>query len=211
MSASAPKTDHLTPPREGKIKHIGLSEVSSDSLRRACKIAPVAVVQVEYSPFSLDIEGATGTHILKTCRELGVGVVCYSPLGRGLLTGAFSTKESISGQNDIRGTQFPRFSDENIEANARLVSQFKALADKRACTTSQLALAWLLKQGTDIIPIPGTKRVDTLKENWSALSINLTDEEEAAIRRFVDSAQVQGYRSSVAGKGFAFGNTREEL
>jgi len=174
----------LTSFREGKIKHIGLCEVSSTTLRRAYKIAPVAAVQQEYSQFQLDIEQEYSTNLLSTCRGLGVSVVCYSPLGRGLLTGAFTTKESVSSPDDMRGAFFPRFTEENIAANVELVNRFKVLADKKQCSTSQLALAWLLKQGENIIPIPGTKRIKWLEENWGALDVELTEDEEKEIREF---------------------------
>ena len=165
---------------------------------------------MEYSPFVLDIEHASGTNLLETCRELGVAVVCYSPLGRGLLTGAITGRESVSGENDFRGQQFPRFSEENIEANVKLVSHFTAFADKKGCTSSQLAIAWILKQSDDIIPIPGTKKAKYLEENWSSLDIHLTDEEEKEVRKFVESAEVLGYRSIATGKAHAFVDTKEE-
>lgn len=184
--------------------------MSSTTLRRAFKIAPVAAVQIEYSPFVLDIEHASSTNLLATCRELGVAVVCYSPLGRGLLTGAFTTRESITGGNDIRATHMPRFSEENLTANVKLVSQFKALADKKGCTSSQLALAWILKQGDDMIPIPGTKKIKNLEENWKSLEINLSDSEEAEIREFVETAEISGSRDMPAGAIFAFVDTKEE-
>jgi aryl-alcohol dehydrogenase-like predicted oxidoreductase len=200
----------LTQSRDGRIKHIGLSEVSSNTLRRACKIAPVTAVQIEYSPFTRDIEGETGKNILATCRELGVAVVCYSPLGRGLLTGDFSSKDAISGAGDGRAAQFPRFTGDNLEANAKIVSQFKEFADRKNCTPSQLAIAWLLKQGSDIFPIPGTKRVEKLDENWAALHIDLSDDEEAEIRAFVTNNEMAGYRSTLAGMHSAFVDTKEE-
>lgn len=196
--------------REGKIKHIGLSEVSSTTLRRAYKVAPVAAVQNEYSAFVLDIERSSGTNLLATCRELGVSMVCYSPLGRGLLTAAFTTKESLNIQNDLRRAYFPRFSDDNFDANVKLVYQFKALVDKKGCSTSQLALAWLLKQGGDIIPIPGTKKIKYLEENWAALDVELTDEEEAEIRAFVETAEVVGARSTPDTMKTAFSDTKEK-
>jgi aryl-alcohol dehydrogenase-like predicted oxidoreductase len=196
-------------PSQGKIKYIGLSEVSSATLRRACKVAPVDAVQMEYSPFVLDIERAAGTELLATCRELGVAVVAYSPLGRGLLTGAFSTLESVAGARDARKANFPWFSAENIDANSKLVKQFTELADKKVCTTSQLALAWLLKQGDDIVPIPGTKKIKNLEENWGALEIKLTDEEEAEIRKFVETAEVSGNRYLDATMKYTFENTVE--
>ena len=177
---------------EGKIKHIGLSEPSSTTLRRAYKIAPVAAVQMEYSPLVLDIEGEAGTNILQTCRELGVAVVCYSPLGRGLLTGTFNTKESVSGTGDYRAAYLPRFAEENFQTNVNIVGQFKAFADKKGCTTSQLTLAWLLKQGDNSFPIPGTKRATVLEENWKSLEVQLADEEEAEIREFVEGVEIAG-------------------
>jgi aryl-alcohol dehydrogenase-like predicted oxidoreductase len=179
--------------REGKIKHIGLSEVTSTTLRRACKIAPVAAVQMEYSPFVLDIEGPTGSDMLATCRELGVTIVAYSPIGRGLLTTAFTNRED-NDPNDRRQAAFPRFMEKNRDANIKLVNQFKALADKKGCTMSQLALAWLLRQDEGIIPIPGTKRIKYLEENWGALDVHLSDEEEHEIRKFVDTVEVVGSR-----------------
>ena len=200
----------LTGFREGKIKYIGLPDVSSTTLRRACKIAPIAVVQVEYSPFVLEIEQASGTNLLETCRELGVAIVCNSPLGRGLLTGAFTTQQSISGEGDLRVTQFPWFSEENFEANVKLVSQFKTLANSKGCTASQLAIAWILKQGDDMIPIPGTKKIKYLEENWGSLNVNLTDDEEAEVRKFIESVEVSGYHSMPSGKAIAFTDTKEE-
>ena len=159
----------------------------------------------------LDIEQESGTHLLQTCRELGVALVCYSPLGRGLLTGELTTRESVTGANDLRATYFPRFSEENLPANVKLVSQFKHIADKKGCTSSQLAIAWILKQGDDLIPIPGTKKMKYLEDNWGALNIHLTDEEEAEIRQFVESAEVSGYRSTLSGKSSTFADTKEAV
>jgi len=168
--------------------------VTSATLRRAHKIAPVAAVQMEYSPFVLDIEGPTGTDILATCRELGVAIVCYSPLGRGLLTSTFSNGEPLGDEKDLRQVAFPRLMEKNREANIKLVNEFRAFADKKGCTTSQLSIAWLLKQGDDIVPIPGTKKIKYLEENWGALDVHLTDEEEGEIRKFVESAEIVGGR-----------------
>jgi aryl-alcohol dehydrogenase-like predicted oxidoreductase len=165
---------------------------------------------MEYRPTTLDIEGASGTNLLETGRELRIAVVSYSPLGRGLLTGVFSTRESISGAGDLRATRLPRISEENLEANAKLVSQFTAIADKKGCTTSQLALVWLLKQGEDIIPIPGTKKIKCLEENGGVLDIYLTDEEEVEIRQFVERVELLGYRSTLAGAAVEFADTKEE-
>jgi aryl-alcohol dehydrogenase-like predicted oxidoreductase len=199
----------LTYHREGKIKYIGLCGISSNTLRRACKIAHVDAIQVEYSPFVLDIEQSKSTELLKTCRELGIAVVSYSPLGRGLLTGSFKTANDL-GEQDIRVKQMPRFSAENIEANGRIVDQFKTFADKKGCTTSQLAIAWLLKQGDDIIPIPGTRKIKNLEENWASLNVHLTNEDEAEIRKFTENAKIQGDSESAAGQMFAFVDTKQE-
>ncbi|KAF7557957.1 hypothetical protein G7Z17_g340 [Cylindrodendrum hubeiense] len=177
---------------EGKIKHIGVSNVGSTDLRRAVKIAPVAAIQVEYSAFVRDIEGPSGTDLLATCRELGISIVTYSPLGRGLLTSVFTSKEAMGDTTDMRSSFFPRFQGENRKKNVLLVQKFTALAENKKCTTAQLAIAWLLKQGDDIIPIPGTKKVKYLEENWGSVNVDLTDADEAEIRRFVESAEVAG-------------------
>ncbi|KAJ9295329.1 hypothetical protein DTO271G3_6152 [Paecilomyces variotii] len=116
---------------EGKIKHIGLREVISNTLRRACKVAHVAAVQMEYSPFVLDVETEASGNLIQTCRELGVAIVCSSPLGRGMLTGAFMIKESISGEGDICIKEFPRFQEENFKTNTKLIAQFKICANKK--------------------------------------------------------------------------------
>ena len=177
---------------QGKIRNIGLSNVTSNTLRRAYKISPIAAVQSQYSPFDLDIESAKDTNLLATCRELGIAVVCFAPLGRGLLTTKFGSGEYGTDNGDLRPVSLPRFKEENRAANMKLVNQFKELADKKECTTAQLSLAWLLKQGEDIIPIPGTKTIKYLEENWGALNVHLTDEDELEIRNFVESAEVAG-------------------
>jgi aryl-alcohol dehydrogenase-like predicted oxidoreductase len=180
---------------EGKIKHIGLSNVTSNTLRRAYKIAPVAAVQTEYSPFVLDIESAADTDLLATCRELSVAVVCYAPLGRGLLTTTFGSGEYGTDKNDGRPAALSRFMEANRAANMKLVNKFKELADKKGCTTAQLSLAWLLKQGEDIIPNPGTKSIKYLEDNWGSLAVQLSDEEELEIRKFVEGVEVAGGRA----------------
>ncbi|KAH8799862.1 NADP-dependent oxidoreductase domain-containing protein [Xylogone sp. PMI_703] len=180
---------------EGKIKHIGLCAASSRTLRRACKVAPVAAVQVEYSAFVLDIEGERGTNLLQTCRELGVAVVCFGPIGRGILTGTVTGSESISGTGDIRTQWVPRFQEDNLKKNLKVVNHFKALADRKGCTSAQLALAWVLKQGDNIFPIPGTKKIKYLEANWAALDIYLSDAEEAEIRKLVAGAELAGFET----------------
>lgn len=196
--------------REGKIKNIGLSSVSSTTLRRACKIAPVTAVQTGYSVFTRDIEGSAGTDILATCRELGVALVAFTPLDRGILTSNFSNGEAV-GDKDVRSRALPRFQEGNRDQNVKVVSQFKALADKKGCTVAQLALAWLLKQGDDIFPIPGTKQLKYLEENWGALRVSLTDAEEAEIRTLTETAELAGGVVPAEFKTHLFRDTKEEF
>jgi aryl-alcohol dehydrogenase-like predicted oxidoreductase len=132
--------------------------------------------------------------MLATCRELGVALVPYAPLGRGLLTNAFSNSEPVTAKNDLRGVYFPHFQEANRDTNVKLVGQLKSFADKKCCTTSQLAISWLLKQGDNIIPIPGTKKIKYLEENWGSLDVHLTDDEEKEIRKFVETAEIAGAR-----------------
>ena len=147
---------------------------------------------MEYSPFVLDVEGPASTDVLATCRELGVTLVAYAPLGRGLLTSTFAKNEPVTDAKDLRQAFFPRFMESNRDKNVELVNQFKALADEKGCSTSQLSIAWLLKQGDDIIPIPGTKKIKYLEDNWGSLNVHLTDEEEAEIRNFMETAEIAG-------------------
>ncbi len=154
---------------EGKIRHIGLSEVGPVNLRKAAAVAKITALQTEYSLFSRDAEGP----ILDACRELGVGFVAYSPLGRGLLTGRFRNPEDFS-EGDWRRALGPRFSDENLAHNIRLVEAIEAMAQEKRCTAAQLAIAWVMAQGDDIVPIPGTKRVQYLEVNAAAADIQLT-------------------------------------
>jgi aryl-alcohol dehydrogenase-like predicted oxidoreductase len=177
--------------KAGKIKYIGLSECSSDTLRRACAVHPVACVQIEYSPFSLDIE-KDEIGLLKTCREFGVAIVCYSPLGRGLFSG------QIKSPDDFEATDFrrmvPRFSKENFPKNLQLVNELTTIAKKKGCTPGQLTLAWILAQGNDFIVIPGTRKIKNLEENVGAAQINLNKEEIKEIREVCEKADVAGER-----------------
>ncbi|RYP40576.1 hypothetical protein DL767_001576 [Monosporascus sp. MG133] len=202
-------TNEMAYSREGKIKHIGLSSVTSNTLRRACKIAHVAAVQTEYSVFDRAIEGPAGTDLLATCRELGVAVVVATPLARGLLTTPFSEGGPMSAA-DIRPQFMPRFQEANREKNVEAVAQFRALADRKGCTVAQLALAWLLKQGDDIFPIPGTKRINYLEENWASLDVSLTDEEDAEIRAFGKATELAGGSLPEKFAGEFFRDTKEE-
>ena len=156
------------------------------------KIAPVACVQIEYSAFTRDIETERGTNLLATCRELGVAIVAYSPLGRGMLTSTFANAKQELEPGDMRASFFPRFQGENRDKNISIMSQFADLAKKRGITVPQLALSWLLAQGDDVFPIPGTKKVKYLEDNWGALNFALRPEEEAEIRNFITSAEIAG-------------------
>jgi len=162
--------------REGKIRHIGLSEAAPETLRRAVNVHPVTALQTEYSLWSRDPEN----RILATCRELGIGFVAYSPLGRGFLTGQFRRFEDIPADDYRRNT--PRFQGENFQKNLDLVRRVEDIAREKSCTPSQLALAWVMAQGNDIVPIPGTKRRKYLEENVAAMDLKLTKEDLARIQ-----------------------------
>lgn len=157
--------------QQGKVRHLGLSEAAPATIRRANAVHPIAALQSEYSLWSRDVED----EILPTCRELGIGFVAYSPLGRGFLTGRFRTFEDLPA-DDYRRNQ-PRFQGANFQRNLDLVKHVEQLAKKKNCTPSQLALAWLLAQGQDVVPIPGTKRVKYLEENVGALEVQLSPED----------------------------------
>jgi aryl-alcohol dehydrogenase-like predicted oxidoreductase len=187
-----------------KIKYIGLSECSSDTLRRAHAVHPVSAVQIEYSPFSLDIEREE-IGILKTCRELGIAIVCYSPLGRGLLGGQIKSPDDL-GENDKR-KHFPRFSKENFPKNLQLVEALTSIAKKKGCTTVQLTLAWILSQGEDFIIIPGTSKIKNLEENVAAAQVKLTKEEEKEIRTACEKADVVGGRYPEAFSSLLFADS----
>jgi aryl-alcohol dehydrogenase-like predicted oxidoreductase len=188
-----------------------LSGISSATLRRAIKIAPVDAVQVDYSPFVLAIEGLAGTDLLATCREFGVAVVAAMPLGRGMVTKTFADGKDNGDSIDKRPHVMPRFMKGNREKNVEIIGQFRSLAEKKGCTTSQLALAWLLKQGDDIIPIPGTKQLAYLEENCAAINVHLTDEDVAEVRQFVEAAEIAGHTLPAAYADFDFRNTAEEV
>ncbi|MFG1614466.1 aldo/keto reductase [Nonomuraea wenchangensis] len=174
--------------REGKVRHLGLSEVSAPTLRAAAAVHPIAALQSEYSLFTRDLEA----EILPAARELGVALVAYSPISRGLLTGAPPTSGELA-PDDFRRT-FPRTSGENAEHNARLVAEVKRIADAAGVTVAQLALAWVLAQGEDVVPIPGTKRLKYLEENAAAADITLTAEQLDALAAAVPADAVAGQR-----------------
>ena len=157
--------------REGKVRYLGLSEASPQTLRRAAKVHPITALQTEYSLWTRDPED----EVLPTCRELGIGFVAYSPLGRGFLTGQFKTFDDLAADDYRRNS--PRFQGENFQKNLDLVRRVEEMAKQRGCKPSQLALAWVLAQGNDIVPIPGTKRRKYLEENVGAINIQLTPED----------------------------------
>ncbi|KAJ2754263.1 hypothetical protein GGI19_002526 [Coemansia pectinata] len=175
--------------KEGKVRYIGLSECTADQLRRAYKVHPIAAVQVEYSPWTTHIET---NGVLDACRELGVTVVAYSPLGRGFMTGQIRSIDDLD-KDDWRRSN-PRFKPEHFANNLKLVDAFEDLAKKRGCKPGQMALAWLLAQEKNLIVIPGTKRIKYLDENLGAGQVTLTEDENKTLRGFVNAANVQGER-----------------
>jgi len=173
--------------KEGKIRFAGLSEAGPDTLRRAHKVYPISMLQTEYSLWTREPE----TDVLPVCRELGISLVAYSPLGRGFLTGAYKTPADIPG--DFRKL-LPRFQGGNFEKNKKLVDKISELAKEKNATPSQIAIAWLLAQGKDIIPIPGTKRIDRLEENIKALDISLSKDDLNKINEVVPVGAAAGTR-----------------
>ena len=161
---------------EGKVRYLGLSEASPDTLRRAMKVHPITALQTEYSLWTRDPEF---NGVLNTCRELGIGFVAYSPLGRGFLTGQFQRFEDLAPDDYRRNS--PRFQGENFQKNLDLVRKVEELAKEKRCKPSQLALAWVLAQGDDIVPIPGTKRRKYLEENAAADEVNLSQDDLARL------------------------------
>jgi aryl-alcohol dehydrogenase-like predicted oxidoreductase len=175
----------------GKVLFLGLSEAAPETIRRAHAVHPITALQTEYSVFARQPEA----EILPTCRELGIGFVAYSPLGRGFLSGRFTSPDELA-ENDFRRTQ-PRFQGENLEANMRIVAKLNEIAGEKGITPAQLALAWVLAQGEDIVPIPGTKRRTYLEENAAAADIELTDEDLGRIDE--ELPEVSGERYEEAG------------
>lgn len=177
----------------GKVRYLGLSEVSASTLRRAVCVHPITALQTEYSLWTRDVE----TSSLPVCRECGVGFVAYSPLGRGFLTGAIQKIDDLS--KDDRRRDHPRFQGPNFEANLRLVEAVHKVAEEHHCSIAQLALAWVLHQGSDIVPIPGTRHVSRLDENAAAARLKLTDQDLQRIRSILDDIPVAGTRYPAAG------------
>jgi aryl-alcohol dehydrogenase-like predicted oxidoreductase len=174
----------------GKIRHIGLSEAAAETIRRAHAVHPITAVQTEYSMWTRDVEA----EILPTCRELGIGFVAYSPLGRGFLSGRFQSPEDLDA-NDFRRNG-PRFTGENLDANLKLAAKVAEIAQHKGVTPAQLALAWVLARGEDIVPIPGTKRRKYLEENAGAVDVELTPDDLARIEAELPTVSGERYDES---------------
>ena len=179
--------------REGKIGHIGLSEAGPETLRRAAAVHPIAALQSEYSLWERDVED----DILPVCRELGIGFVPYSPLGRGFLTGAIKSLDDLPADDWRRNS--PRFSEENFAANLRIVDVVGGIADAHGVSKAQVALAWLLAQGPDIVPIPGVKRMATMQDSVAAADVTLTANDLAALEAAAPRGATAGERYNAAG------------
>ena len=173
---------------EGKVRFLGLSEASAETLRRAHSVHPITALQSEYSLWTRDVED----EILPTCRELGIGFVPYSPLGRGFLTGTIKAADDLAETD--RRRMFPRFQGENLDANLALVARIEEISNAKGCTPAQLALAWVLAQGKDIVPIPGTKRRKYLEQNVGALEVELTEEDLKRIDEIAPKDVASGLR-----------------
>jgi len=174
--------------REGKVRHLGLSEAGTETLRRATAVHPITALQTEYSLWSRDPED----DILPTCRELGIGFVAYSPLGRGFLTGQITRFEDLAVDDYRRHS--PRFQGENFDKNLELVRRIEEIAREKGCTPAQLALAWVLARGDDIVPIPGTKRRAYLEENLAAANVELTADDLRRIDEIAPQGAAAGTR-----------------
>ncbi|WP_329192344.1 MULTISPECIES: aldo/keto reductase [unclassified Streptomyces] len=174
--------------RAGKVRHLGLSEAGAGTIRRAHAVHPIAALQSEWSLWTRDLEA----EIAPVCRELGIGLVPFSPLGRGFLTGRYSSVEGLA-ETDLRRSQ-PRFADGNLERNLAIVAKLDELAAAKGVTTGQLALAWVQHRGTDVVPIPGTRRQRYLEENLAALAVELSPEDLAAIEAAAPPEEVAGTR-----------------
>jgi len=174
--------------KEGKFDHIGLSEVSANTIRRAVKVHPVATVEIEYSIWATE---AKDNGVLAACKDLGIAVIAYSPLGRGILTGSWKTKEDAPQWLRAR---FPRFSDENFEHNMKFVHFLQDIANRKGVTPGQVAIKWVLTVDDHIIPIPGASAVERVQENMGAADVELTQEELDDINKFVETADVKGGR-----------------
>ncbi|KAF9621960.1 hypothetical protein IFM89_029180 [Coptis chinensis] len=189
---------------EGRIKYIGLSEASASTIRRAHAVHPITAVQLEWSLWTRDVE----EEIVPVCRELGIGIVAYSPLGRGFLSSGAKLVENLS-EGDIRKHLLPRFQPENLEHNELLFDLVNEIALKKGCTPSQLALAWIHHQGNDVCPIPGTTKIENLNQNIGALSVKLSPEEMAELERLASEDAVKGERTGMVSETWKESDTPE--
>ncbi|MGV9293963.1 aldo/keto reductase [Amycolatopsis sp. NPDC003676] len=180
----------------GKVRHLGLSEASAQTVRRAHAVHPIAALESEWSLWTRDLEA----EIAPTCRELGIGIVPFSPLGRGFLTGRYRSTETMA-DNDVRRYQ-PRFADGNLDRNLAIVAKLEELAAAKEVTTGQLALAWVQARGEDVVPIPGTRRKQYLEENLAALTVDLTADDLAAIETVAAPENFAGERYDAAHLAF---------
>jgi aryl-alcohol dehydrogenase-like predicted oxidoreductase len=179
--------------KAGKVRYLGLSEASPATIRRAHKVAPITALQTEYSLWERHVEA----ELLPTVRELGIGFVSYSPLGRGFLTGTI-TKPSDLGAKDTRSQRYPRFTAEALDGNRELVARVAAIAARKGVTAGQLALAWVLAKGNDVVPIPGTKRRKYLEENAAAVRVSLTPDDVRELEAAMPASEIVGDRYAPA-------------
>lgn len=178
---------------QGKVRYLGLSEASTETIRRAHAVHPMTALQTEYSLWSRDVEEA----ILPTCRELGIGFLAYSPLGRGFLTGRIDSLDRLEEKD--RRRDHPRFDAENLARNQALLGPIRAMADAKGCSPAQIALAWLLAKGNDIVPIPGTKHHEYVEANAAAVEVALTDDEVGALDQAIPPGAAAGTRYPAGG------------
>ncbi len=183
--------------QQGKVRHLGLSEASATSIRRAAAVHPITALQSEWSLWTRDLE----PEVLGVARELGIGIVPYSPLGRGFLTGTITSRDQLD-EADFRITH-PRFQEDTLRQNLRLVEAVRAMAAEKGVTAAQLALAWVLARGPDVVPIPGTKRRSYLEDNVAAAELALTDEDLARLEEIAPPGVAAGgrYRNQAPGYG----------
>jgi pyridoxine 4-dehydrogenase len=174
--------------KEGKFDHIGLSEVSASSIRRATKIHPIAAVEIEYSLWSTE---AKDNGVLETTKELGIPIIAYSPLGRGILAGKWKTWEDVP---ILLRERIPRYSAENFEHNSQFLHIIERIAERKGVTPAQVAIKWVLTVGDHVIPIPGATTVERVKENTGAANVDLTDDELQELNRFTEETEVRGQR-----------------
>jgi aryl-alcohol dehydrogenase-like predicted oxidoreductase len=166
----------------GKVRYLGLSEAGAETIRKAVAVHPISALQSEYSLWERSIE----EEILPAIRELGIALIAYSPLGRGFLTGKIRSLDDLE-ENDARRLRFPRFERENLEANLAVVEKVEAVADRHGATPGQVALAWVLSRGDDVLAIPGTKRVERVEENLGALEVELSEDDHAELEALADA------------------------